>query len=137
MIKRKKPATITKREYRVLIKMWINYCSNDKDDSDLRIEDLYNKYNVGELLNDLDKVLELTLDDDAARLVELMLINLETLAHEITKELNDEEYQKETAEFMFKSVKYYILKADVDLITKLIYKLKLQNTCNLLKKHLK
>lgn len=137
MIKRKKPATITKSEYRILIKMWINYCSNDKDDSDLRIEDLYNKYNVGELLNDLDKVLELTLDDDTARLIELMLINLETLAHEITKELSEEEYQKETAEFMFKSVKYYILKSDVDLITKLIYKLKLQNTCNLLKKHLK
>lgn len=124
MLKPKKNATITKKEYRLLIKMWIAYCSDNKNDSPLRVEMLYRQYKVEKFLHDLDKVLELTLDDDTARLVELMLINFETLAYETTKELSEEEYKKETVEFMFKSTKYYILKSDVELVTKLIFKLK-------------
>lgn len=124
MIPEKKNARITKKEYRLLIKMWINYCSDSKNDSALRVEYLYRQYNVEKFLHDLDKVFELSLDDDTTRLVELMLINFETLADETTKELNEVEYKKEVVEFMFKSTKYYILKSDVELVTKLIFKLK-------------
>ena len=120
----KKTASITKAECRVLIKMWIRYCSDYKDDSDLRIQMLFEKYKVGKFINDLDKVLEYTLSDDNMRLVSLMLLNLETLAYEVTKGLSEEEYNKETTAFRFKHTNYYILKSDVELISKIIYQLK-------------
>lgn len=126
MLKPKKNATITKKEYRLLIKMWIAYCSDNKNDSALRVEMLFRQYKVEKFLNDLDKVLAYNLSEEDVSLIEMLLTDLETLAYEATKELTEEEYKKETCEFMFNNIKYYIFKSDVELVNKLICKLKIK-----------
>ena len=47
--------TIKVSEYRILVKMWIKYCSRTKTDTKERVNHLMEKYSVGKFIADLDK----------------------------------------------------------------------------------
>lgn len=53
--------TIKVSEYRILVKMWIKYCSRTKTDNKVRVDHLMEKYSVGKFLADLDKYMQLQL----------------------------------------------------------------------------
>lgn len=48
-------------EYRILVKMWIKYCSRTKTANKERVNHLMEKYSVGKFIADLDKFMQLQL----------------------------------------------------------------------------
>ena len=51
-------------DFRVLVKMWIYYCSDDKNDSSERVRELMDQHSVGWFLLELDNyIMKITCKD--------------------------------------------------------------------------
>ena len=114
---------INKAELRLLIKMWINYCSDDKTISEERLDKLSAKFRVGKMLYDLDKEFSYIADKDNSKLIETILSDYETATYNFLKNATEEEFEKQTFVIVFEGCNYSILKTDLPTLNSVCYKL--------------
>ena len=115
--------TINKAELRLLIKMWINFCSNDKEITEERLDELSAKFRVNKMLYDLDKEFSYIANKDNSKLIETILSDYETATYNALKNATEKEFEDKTFVIVYEGCNYSVLKSDLPTLNSVCYKL--------------